>query len=131
MKTSTTKLNAQGCKSLLSIGGIICHFTPILPYFQHWGDEPRPRFFSGKQMKRRAKKRSSPEIKHVFTPNSSVDQKKRASPKMEHLFSPNSSGDLRSDARQSQIIGGNADVDHTQIIGGIYPPHPPRVSAPL
>ena len=33
-----TKL--QGCKSLLSIGGIICNFTPILPYFQHWGDEP-------------------------------------------------------------------------------------------
>ena len=49
---------------------------------------------------------------------------------MEHFFSPNSSGDLRSDAHQSQIIGGDADVDHTQIIGGgyrqiiggIYPP---------
>ena len=36
---------------------------------------------------------------------------------MEHLFSPNSSGDLRSDARQSQIIGGDADVNHSQIIG--------------
>ena len=54
---------------------------------------------------------------------------------MEHFFSPNSSGHLRSDARQSQIIGGDADADHTQtiggysqIIGGIYPP---RVSAPL
>ena len=50
------------------------------------------------------------------------------------LFFPNSSGDLRSDADQSQIIGGGgeyADVDHTQIIGGIqsnywegYIPHP-------
>ena len=59
---------------------------------------------------------------------------------MEHFFSPNSSGDLRSDAHQSQINGGDADVDHTQIIGGdnvkllgriIYPPIPPRVSAPL
>ena len=29
-----------------------------------------------------------------------------------------SSGDLRSDAHQSQIIGGDADEDHTQIIGG-------------
>ena len=38
---------------------------------------------------------------------------------MEHFFSPNSSGDLRSDAHQSQIIGGDAEVDHTQIIGGI------------
>ena len=37
---------------------------------------------------------------------------------MEHFFSPNSGGDLRSDAHQSQIIGGDADVDHTQIIGG-------------
>ena len=36
------------------------------------------------------------------------------------LFSPNSGGDLRSDAHQSQIIGGDADVDHTQIIGGGY-----------
>ena len=48
---------------------------------------------------------------------------------MEHFFSPNSGGDLRSDARQSQIIGGDTNVDHTQIIGGIqsnfggiYPP---------
>ena len=55
------------------------------------------------------------------------------------LFSPNSGGDLHSDAHQSQIIGGDADVDHTQIIGGntvkllggIYSPHPLRVLAPL
>ena len=40
------------------------------------------------------------------------------------------STDLRSDAHQSQIIGGDADEDHTQIVGGytvklldeIYPP---------
>ena len=58
---------------------------------------------------------------------------------MDHFFSPNPSGDLRSDARRSQIFGGDADEYHTQfigggysqIIGGIYPPHPPRVSAPL
>ena len=57
---------------------------------------------------------------------------------MEHLFSSNSSTDLRSDAHQGQIIGGDANEDHTQIDGGdtvkllgeIYPP-PPRVSAPL
>ena len=39
-------------------------------------------------------------------------------PKMEHLFSPNSSGHLRSDAHQSQIIGEDADVNHTQTTGG-------------
>ena len=60
---------------------------------------------------------------------------------MEHFFSLNSSTDLRSDAHQSQVIGGDADEDHTHIVGGgggvtvkllggIYP-HPPRVSAPL
>ena len=51
---------------------------------------------------------------------------------MKHFFSPNSSGDLRSDAHLSQIIGGYADVDHTQIIGldtakllgGIHSPIP-------
>ena len=37
---------------------------------------------------------------------------------MEHFFSPNSSTDLRSDAHQSHNIGGDADKDHTQIVGG-------------
>ena len=41
------------------------------------------------------------------------------------LFSPNSTRDLCSDAHQSQSIEGDADVDHTQIIGRIYPPPPP------
>ena len=36
---------------------------------------------------------------------------------MKHFVSPNSSTDLRSDAHQSQIIGGDADEDHTQIVG--------------
>ena len=53
---------------------------------------------------------------------------------MEHFFSPNLTGDLRSNAHQSQIIGGDANVDHTQIIGGdtiknywggYIPPSPP------
>ena len=37
---------------------------------------------------------------------------------MEHFFSLNSKGHLRSDAHRSQIIGEDADVDHTQTIGG-------------
>ena len=59
-------------------------------------------------------------MEHFFSPISGEDQnkKKRSSPKMGHFFSPNSSADLRSDAHQSQIIGGDADEDHTQIIGG-------------
>ena len=58
---------------------------------------------------------------------------------METFFSLNSSVDLRSDAHQSQIIGRDADEDHTWIIGGGYSliiggnisPMPPQVSAPL
>ena len=38
---------------------------------------------------------------------------------MELFFSQNSSGNLRSDADQSQTIGRNAVVDHTQYIWGI------------
>ena len=48
----------------------------------------------------------------------SEDQKiKKVFAKNGTLFSPNSSGHLRSDAHQSQTIGGDADVDHTQTIG--------------
>ena len=49
----------------------------------------------------------------------SEDQKKRSSPEMEHFFSPNSSTDLRSDAHHSQITEGDAEEDHTQIAEGI------------
>ena len=63
-------------------------------------------------------------------------KKKRSSPEMEHFFPPNSSTDLRLDAYQSQIIGGDADEDHAQIVGGdtvklLAPMNNPRVSAPL
>ena len=73
----------------------------------------------------------------LFFPNSGEDQKKRSSPKMEHSFPPNSSGHLHLDAHQSQIIGGDADVNHTQTIGGIQSnywgnisPHPPGFRHP-
>ena len=38
---------------------------------------------------------------------------------MEHFFPRIQVEILRSDAHQGQIIRGNADQDHTQIIGGI------------
>ena len=57
---------------------------------------------------------------------------------MEHFSPPNSSEHLRSDAHWSQTIERDADVDHTQTIGGDtakllggYIPLPPRVSAPV
>ena len=66
----------------------------------------------------------------LFSPNSGENQKKTSSPEMEPFFSLNSSTDLRSDAHQSQIIGGDAGEDHTQIVGGIYPPIPPGFPHP-
>ena len=65
-------------------------------------------------------------------------KKKKFFTKNGTLFTPNLSGHLRSDANQSQIIGGDADVDHTQTIGGdtakllegIYPPIPPGFGTP-
>ena len=71
---------------------------------------------------------------NTFSPNSGEDQKKkRPSPDVEQIFPPNSCGHLRSDAHQRQIIGGNADVDHSQtigedtakLLGGYIPPPPP------
>ena len=71
----------------------------------------------------------------LFSPSSGKNQKKKVFTKTGALFSPNSSGDLRSDIHQSQRIRWDADVDHTQIIGGVqsnyWGIYPPRVSAPL
>ena len=50
---------------------------------------------------------------------------------MEPFFSPNSRGDLSSDAHRSEIFGGDAGEDHTQIIEGDTVKLFPRVSAPL
>ena len=73
-------------------------------------------------------------IEHFF-PQIQVKTKKKMFTKNETLFSPNSSGDLRLDVHQSQIIGGDADEDHTQIIGGdtvkLLGGYIPPVSAPL
>ena len=86
------------------------------------------------------KKRSSPKIKHFFSPNSGESQKKKRNEKGLHqkwntFFSPNSSGDLRSDADQSQIITGDADVAILKLLGEIQSNYwgvlSPRVLAPL
>ena len=65
-------------------------------------------------------------MEHFFFRNSGKDQKKK------QIFIKNFP-DLKlrpALAHQSQIIGGDADEDHNQIIGG-YIPTTPRVSAPL
>ena len=67
-------------------------------------------------------------MEHLFFPNSGQDQKEKGlHQKCEHLFSPNSSGDLRSDARQSLIIGGNT----VKLLGGYIPIIPPDFGTPV
>ena len=70
-------------------------------------------------------------MEHFFSPDLGEDQTKKT------VFISNGtlflSTDLRSDAHQSQTIGGDADEDHTQIVGGYtvklldeyIPPSPP------
>ena len=57
-------------------------------------------------------------MKH-FSPNSDEDQKKVLYQKWNTFLTFFLSTDLHSDAHQRQIIGGDADEDHTQIVGGI------------
>ena len=103
-----------------------------MPYFQHWGDEPRPRFFSGEQKKSEDQQKKGLHQKwNPFYPNSGEDQtKKRSSPKNEHFFPRIQVGICAQMHTRVKILGEDADVDHTQIIGGdtvkllwgIYPP---------
>ena len=63
--------------------------------------------------------------------------KKRSSPNERKLSSPNSSGDLRSNAHQSQIIGGMQVQTILKLLGeiqsnwGIYLPFPLGFGTPV
>ena len=114
-------------------GGIICNFTPILPYFQHWGGWTSTTilFRCGKLVETKRKMQTE----HFFSPNKSEDQKKKVFFKNRTLFLPDFrwrpkkvfgknrtlfSLNLRSAVQCTpiQIIGGDAEVDHSQTIGG-------------
>ena len=128
----------QGCRSLLSIGGMNLD-NDLFQVSKLSEDQNKKKVFTkngtvfspntGEDQK---KQRSSPTMEQFF-PQIQVKTKKKVFIKNGALISPNSSGDLRSDVHRSQIVGGDADVDHTQIIRGIqsnywrgYIPHPPR-----
>ena len=94
---------------MLRIGGDNSQFYPNFALFSTLGGMNlyHDFFQVSKLSEDKKKKRSLPKVEDFFSPNSGEDQnKKRSSPKMKHFFSPNSSGDQRSDAHQSQIIGG-------------------------
>ena len=93
-------------------------------------------------------------MEHFFSPNLGEDQKKRSSSDIEHFFSP-ILGEYQKKKVFSknrklffpkftlrctpiQIIGGDADVDHSQtiggdtakLLGGYIPPSPPSFGTP-
>ena len=84
-------------------------------------------------------KNSLPKVEPFFPQIQVKTKKKRSSPKVEHFFPPNSSGHLRSDAHQSQIIGGGwrcrpytqtIGVDTVKLLGGYIPPFPSGFGTP-
>ena len=75
----------RGADLCWALGGIICNFTLILPYFQHWGDEPRPRFFSVEEIKWR-KKKVFAQNGTLFFPEFRWRPQKKSSLKLEHVF---------------------------------------------
>ena len=79
----------QWCRSLLNIGGggVICNFTPNLPYFQHWGEWTSTTilFRCGNLVKTKRKMQTD----HFFSPNSGEDhEKKKVFSKNRTLFLP-------------------------------------------
>ena len=67
------------------------------------------------------------QTEHFFSPKSGEDQKqkKRSSARIEHFFPKFT---LR--CKPIQIIGGDAEVDHSQTIGGIQPNYWGDISLP-
>ena len=90
------------------------------------------------QIQVKTKKKGLHQKWNVFPPNQVKTQKKRSSPKMELFFRRIQVDTYAQMHTRVKLLGGDADVDHSQTIGGdtvkllgdIFP-NPPRVSAPL
>ena len=89
----------QWCRSCLSIRGIICNFTPILPYFQHWRGWTSTTilFRWGNLVKTKKKK----QMEHFF-PQSQVKTEKKGLQQEYNTFFPK----FTFRCTPIQIIGG-------------------------
>ena len=116
----------SGADLCWALGEIICNFTPILPYFQHWGGWTSTTilFSCGNLVKTKRKMqiehffspKSSSKIEHFFSPNSGEDQKKhKVFSKNRTLFSPN----LRSAVHPFKLLGGMQMWTILKLLGGI------------
>ena len=121
----------QGCRSLLSIGGIICNFTPTLPYIQHWGMNVDHEFFQVSKLSEDQKKRSSPKIEQFFPRIQVKTKKKKVFTKNGTLSFPEFKWRPSLRRKPESNYWGDAVIDHTQIIGGDISQPISRVPAPL
>ena len=92
----------RGADLCWALGGMICNFTTILPYFEHWWDEAGPRFFSRqtninvqhafKQIKWRPKKNQKQKGLHrnlkSFCPRNQAKTKKKVFTETCRVFVP-------------------------------------------
>ena len=62
----TKWLWTRGADLCWALWEIICNFTPILPYFQHWGGWTSTTIFVRWANQVKTKKRSSPKMEHFF-----------------------------------------------------------------
>ena len=133
-KTEFTNHHMQRCRSLLSIEGNNLQLYPNFALFSTLGGMNFDHdFVQVSKLNEDQKKMSSPKEEHFF-PQIQVKAKKKGlrqkwntsfpqfqvKTKKKTVFTKNGtrfcfefSGHLHSDAHQSQIIGGDADVDHT------------------
>ena len=132
----------SGADLCWALGEIICNFTPILSYFQHWGGwtSTTIMFRCGNLVKTKKKskwntffpkfrwrppKKSSSRIEHFFSPNSGEDQKKKKKglQQEQNTFFPKFT--IRCTPIQT-IVGG----DTAKLLGG-YIPIPPCFGTPV
>ena len=76
-------------------------------------------FFQMSKLREDQKKSCSPKMEHFFPRIQVKTINKRSSPKMEHFFSRIQMETCAQMQNTVKLLGGDADVDHTQIIGGI------------
>ena len=105
-------------------------FYPNFALYSTLGDKRRPRFFSGKQIKWRPKKKVFTKNGTLFSPNSGKDQKKGFHQNWNTFF-PRIQVETFAQTQTRVKLLGDAIIDHTQIIGGdISQPIPPGSGTP-
>ena len=125
----------SGANLCWALGGIICNFTPILPYFQHWGNKPRPRLFFRVSKLSEDQKKVIYEVEHFF-PRIQVRTKKKGPHQKWNTLFPRIQVQIWAQMHtRVKLLEGMQVKIILKVLGGIqsnfWGIYPPRVSAPL